>query len=510
MNIFKKHSPSEDQNKAQNLNKFHGEAAASSVYNAGAAYQNPSLIATGAEPQNLAMLGVFSNLILSFFFIKAPGLIARLGTVKKSILILSVLTLLGWVPLVWLFFNGQASSTLLILLFILNALPIAILAPLRDSWLASLVPGASMGRYFGLRSIITSVAYLVTFYGMGYMLDLFKENTLPGFAIIFGIASTAMLVSTLIYKAVRTPPDKNEIEDDGFDFLNFLEETKQGNLGAFVVFLTFFTLGVSIASPFFSVYMLRDLNLSYLSYTVILSSEYIARIVASVFWGKYADKAGSLKVLRICSNLIPIVPIMWVFARTPIDLIALHLFSGALWAGYDLCSATFIYKSASSVRRLKYIMYEKSLNTLATAAGNLAGTYLLSVVLPIFGNPILTMFLLSGIARFFVVRIMMRKLVDLTVPEKPEKKVLKPVMTRSAIPAGLYYRPDQWVKARESPTSYKVPAENLFTATRQFRPALYRDPGKWEEYAHCLKQGKAVRFRLDKVGIPVYPGASAN
>lgn len=499
MDFFKKSTAARRQGKAENLNEFHGEAAATSIHNAGAAYDNPSLIASGAEPQNLALLSVFSNLLLSFLCIKAPGLIARLGTIKRSVLLLSLLSAFVWFPLIWFFFTGTATPGMLIPLFILSSVPIAILGPVRDSWLAGIVPGKSMGRYFSVRSVVTSIAYLTTFYAMGYMLDMFKGNTLQGFAIIFIAAALAMFVNTLLYK--KAPAPVNEAPDDGFNFQDFLGEAKQGNLGTFVIFLSFFTIGVNLASPFFSVYMLRDLRLSYLEYTVILSAEYIARIIAAPFWGMYADKAGSLKVLRVCCNVIPVVPIMWIFARTPVPLVLLQFFSGSLWAGFDLCSATFVYKSAPGPRRLKYIMYQKSLNNLAIAAGNLLGIYLLSIVMPIFGNPILTVFLLSGLVRFIAVRSVFHKLIDLTVPEKPEKK---------AIPSGFYYRPSEWVRAKEGSTSYKIPLENIFTSTTHFRPALYHAPDRWNEYAACQKEGKAMRFKLEKVGIPEYPGVSRN
>ena len=508
MNIFRKPSGAKQEKPEGDLDKFHGEAAATSVQNAGAAYDNPSLIASGAKAESVTLLGVFSNLLLSFLCIKAPGLISRLGTIKRSVLILSLLSAFVWFPLIWLFFTGTATPGMLIPLFILNSVPIAILAPVRDSWLASLVPGHSMGRYFSIRSIITSIAYLGTFYAMGYMLDMFGGNAPQGFAIIFLAAALAMFINTVLYK--KAPAPAKEEPDDGFNFQDFLGEAKQGNLGAFVLFLSFFTIGVNLASPFFAVYMLRDLNLSYLTYTIILSTEYIARIVTALFWGRYADRAGSLKVLRLCSNLIPIVPLMWILARNPIHLVVIQLISGSLWAGFDLCSATFIYRSAPGPRRLKYIMYQKSLNTLAIAAGNLAGTYLLTIVMPIFGNPILTMFLLSGLTRFVAVRSMFHKLIDLTIPNKPERKVLRPVMTKTALPSGLYYRPGEWARAKESPTSYGIPLENIFMSTTRFRPALYRDPEKWDEYAACQKEGKALRFRLEKVGVPEYTGVGRN
>lgn len=486
------------------LREFHGEAAATSVHNAGAAYDNASLIAAGAAPQNLAWLSVFTNLILSFLCIKAPLFLGRLGTLKRAAIVLSLLGALSFFPLIWLFLTGTANPVNLIPLFLLSALPIAILMPVRDSWLAGLIPGKRLGRYYGLRSLFTSLIYLLAFYGMGYMLDVFAINTFTGFAIIFVATSLAMFVSIAIYKKAPGPAPE---EDDGFDFQDFLGEVKRGNLGTFIKFLSLFTIGVSLTSPFFAVYMLRDLKLGYLEYTIILSAEYIARIGASLFWGRYADKAGSLKVLRICAYLIPFIPVFWVLARTPVQLVLLSCLSGTVWAGFDLCSATFIYQSAPAPRRLKYILYQKSLTTLATATGNLLGTFLLSIVLPIFGNPILTLFLISGIVRFLAVKSMLPRLVDLNLPEKTVAPPRHPVRTPTARPAGFYYRPDEWVGRKEGPEAYKIPAASLFTGTTCLRTALYNAPERWHDYAAAQVDNKNRRFRLDKIGIPEYPGA---
>jgi hypothetical protein len=504
MNYLRKQAESGEK-RGKNPNEFHGEAAATSIHNAGAAYDNASLIASGAAPQNIAWLSVGSNLLLSFLCIKAPLYLTRLGTLKRAALILSLLSALVWFPLIWLFLTGAATPINLIPLFILSALPVAILAPVRDSWLAGLIPGQNMGRYYGIRSVFTSLAYLVTFYAMGYLLDMFGTNTLAGFAIIFITASFAMFVNIILYQKAPVPVPE---VDDGFDFQDFLGEAKLGNMGTFILFLSLFAIGVNLASPFFSVYMLRDLKLGYLEYTVILSTEYLARIGAALCWGRYADKAGSLKVLRICSYVIPLVPIIWIFARTPLQLILLHIFSGTVWAGFDLGSATYIYRSAPGPRRLKYILYQKSLTTLATATGNLLGTFLLSIIAPVFGNPILTLFLLSGLVRFLAVRSIFPKLVDLTIPEKTVVPVLRPVRTPSALPCGFYYRPNEWVRAKESPGAYKITAENLFPATTLFRPALYNLPERWHDYATGWIESKAKRFRLEKIGIPEYPGVS--
>jgi len=55
-----------------------------------------------------------------------------------------------------------------------------------------------------------------------------------------------------------------------------------------------------------------------------------------------------------------------------------QLFSGTVWAAFDLCSTTFIYKSTQREQRLHYIAYYRSLTNFFSGSGTLTSAVLLS------------------------------------------------------------------------------------------------------------------------------------
>jgi len=92
--------------------------------------------------------------------------------------------------------------------------------------------------------------------------------------------------------------------------------------------------------------MLIDLHFTYIFFALIFASEFLAKVLIVTFWGKYADKVGNLKVMKIVSFAIPLVPLLWLVSHNVFYLVLVQLFSGACWAGFDLCSGNFIYEAA--------------------------------------------------------------------------------------------------------------------------------------------------------------------
>lgn len=108
----------------RSLKYFHGEAVASSLENAGAAYQAPSLVASGAADGDVALLSALSNLLLSILLIKIPSLLNSLGSLKRVVLILALVSAITWLPLILvIFFFGKVSPFLLIGLWLFSLVP---------------------------------------------------------------------------------------------------------------------------------------------------------------------------------------------------------------------------------------------------------------------------------------------------------------------------------------------------------------------------------------------------
>ncbi len=521
----------------RSLKYFHGEAAASSLENAGAAYQSPSLVASGATAQEVAFFASLSNLILSLLLIRIPSLLNSCASHKRIVLILSLLSAITWLPLILvLFFFGKISPYWLIGLWLLSLVPTLLIGPLRDNWLAETVPSRRMGRYLSLRSAISGAAFLGFFYFMGYILDSSREGIFRGYATVLAIAFIGSLFSVFLYKMIKAPP--KEAEDNSsakFTFPDFIKEARHGNLGRFIVYVSSLGFAVYLCSAFFTVYMLRDLHFTYLIYTIVISSEFFARVISLPFWGKVVDRSGSMRVLKIVSWLIPTIPVLWLFSHSLAYLVIIQLISGMVWSAHDLCNQTLIYRAAPKEKRLRYIVYHKSLTTFAMAAGALVGAFALNYVFPMFGSRILGLFLVSGILRFVIVLIMFPRkhgeteeqidegettltaVLDSTLAYVPScfglhdrlergldynKSSAIPVFSKvfvnidTVAPRGVFYHPEEWVE-------YIKPSQNVRPTVKIIPPltGLFYHPDEWQEYIKniSVRKSPTCRYSLEQV-----------
>jgi len=437
----------EELEKKKSLKYFHGEAGSEGVQEAANAYAAASLVSAGAGNSGVAMLSTMNNFMAALLYIKVPTIIQRMGSRKKAVVLLSLVDALCWLPLIAiLVFFRPINPIWLIPCWILNLIPGMIAAPARSSWLADIVPAATRGRYFGMRSAISGAAYIGTFFIFGYVLQLFKNQPLSGFALFFFVAFIATFITFLIYSRIRNTPVTPE-KDTNFGFFDFLVETRQRNLGKFILFVALFQFTVYIAFPFFTPYMLNDLHFSYMFFALVFSTEFLAKVIIVTLWGRYADRVGNLKVMKVVSLAIPFVPLLWLVSPNIGYLVLVQLFSGACWAGFELCSSNFIYEAAPLGKRLKYIAYHKALSTLFMALGALTGAYLLGVVRPVLGYNILALFVLSGVLRLAVTIVMFPKLKE--VRGTMWSHLGQPVMVTAVAPTvmhrpALLHRPNEW------------------------------------------------------------------
>src|SRR3989344_1871077 len=82
-------------------------------------------------------------------------------------------------------------------------------------------------------------------------------------------------------------------------------------VGMSVAMMAAFFFALMIASPFFAVYMLEELDFSYVTYTTILLSSGIFYLIFLPLAGKFSDKYGNLKLLYIANFLFVLSPLLW-------------------------------------------------------------------------------------------------------------------------------------------------------------------------------------------------------
>jgi hypothetical protein len=397
--------------KDRSLSCLHGESASSSIENAGLAYQYPSILSIGGAARDVCLLGAVTNLFLSLLMLKLPSFIKSGDSLKRGVLILAVVSALAWLPLILVpVFVSGVTPLVLIPLWVISYVPALLVVPVRDKWMADLVPVERMGRYFGLRQTISAGTYITTFYMMGYFLDTSNAGIGQGYVMIFSIAFLGSLISLLLLMVVRSSDNVPQFEDNRFGFLDFLIEARQNHMGTFITYVALVMFATSISSAFFSVYMINELHYTYVLYTLVVSVEFLARVVSLSFWGRLVDRTGAIKLLRTVSFAIPVIPVLWLATPNVVYLMIVQFCSGVAWAAFDLSNQTHIAACSPPSKRLHYIVYQRCIITLASAAGPLLGAYMVNHMFPVFGSQVLGIFLFSGIIRFLVVILLSPKL----------------------------------------------------------------------------------------------------
>lgn len=377
--------------------------------NTGNAYLTPFALALNASTKYIGLIASLPNLISSLLQLKTVRLMEKRSR-KELVVKNAFFQALIWLPIAFLaLFHPSFSLALLMILYTILISFNAFIVPAWNSWMKDLVK-KSRGQFFGNRSKINGIVGLVTLLIVGYILDLFKKRNLVfiGFFAIFITAFFARIISKR-YLSKQYEPKIKLYKGYYFSFLEFLKRIRYSNFGKFAVYVSLFNFAVYVASPFFTVYMLRDLKFSYLIFTLLTVTQSLATFITLPLWGKFADKYGNLKSIKISGLLIPLIPFLWVFSTNFYYLLAVQIFSGIVWASFNLSASNFIYDAVSRERMGLCVAYSGILNTVGIFIGSSLGGFLAGF-LKIGYNPILVIFILSAVLRFFVSLIMLPKI----------------------------------------------------------------------------------------------------
>ena len=372
-------------------------------------YIVPFALALKATTAQVGLLTSIPNLSMALSQLASPRLSEKAGSRKGLILPVVLLHALMWLPilLVPYLFPG-AKIWWLIVLVTLSVVFGSLGNPAWGSMMADLVPERIRGRYFGARGRIAGIVTLVFSVIGGAILQFTASNIFLGFSILFGGAMLFRLVSLYFLARMYEPPvaSGNGVRHRLIDLVKSLGSS---NLGRFTIYVAMISLTTNLAAPFFAVYMLRDLQFSYLTYVIITAVGSLSTLLFLTFWGKRADRAGNVKIMRITSVLIPLVPLLWIASRQVYYLALVETLAGFAWAGFNLAYMNFIYDAAPPEKRTQHIALFNAMNGMAICLGALLGGFIAPHLPAVLGYNLLTLFLISGVLRALVVAIFLRR-----------------------------------------------------------------------------------------------------
>ncbi|MBI2540066.1 MAG: MFS transporter [Deltaproteobacteria bacterium] len=363
-------------------------------------YVIPFALLLGATVQQVGLISGLPNLLGSLSQLGAARLVQRLG---GRLRLLTRTVTIQAATLVMIAFLARLDMPYrvegLLLLLALFSVAGALGRPAWGSLMTEYLPRQTRGSYFGRRNLLLGMVNVASMIGAGFLLYTSKEfSSVIGFFVIFMIAAVCRFVSGVYVAQMSDVAQKRDPASD-FTFFMFLGRFRESNFVKFVAFVAALTFAAHLASPFFAVYMLRDLQFSYLTYTAVQVVSTGAGLVALPWWGRHADLVGNARVLRLSGFVVTLIPLLWLVSRNVVYLTLVQALAGFGWSGVTLCAGNFIYDAVTPQKRVRCIGYFNVITGSALFLGASAGGLLAASLPPLQGSPILTLFAISSLCR---------------------------------------------------------------------------------------------------------------
>jgi MFS family permease len=302
-----------------------------------------------------------------------PGVV---GHRKRLALIgLTVGRQVWWLVVPLLFVQASWPLTALLAVVTVSALSTMLVTPVWLAWISDIVPAEIRGRFFGSRSARIAVTTLVFGILGSLLLDWSRGqgHVAAGFAAIIVLAAVAAGLASVVLSGVSdrpsVPPTPRLYQGGWLRPVRDFEYRRI--LRVFVVW----NFAVGLSAPFFAPHMLVNLKMSFLLIGLYSGATSILAVASNRPWGKLIDRFGSRNVLTLCGAGIGLIPLIWLVPRAGYlgILVFEAIYSGLLWAGFNLAAFTLPIDKSPRDDRAYYLAWFAAVTGLAFFAASILG-----------------------------------------------------------------------------------------------------------------------------------------
>ncbi len=271
------------------------------------------------------------------------------------------------------------------------------------SWMGSLMPVDIRGRFFSKRimlgTVFTASASILT----GLLLDAVPGYS--GYAVIFAIASVFGIMDIFCFIWVKEPRyekppvrlSMKSLATEPFHNCNYLK---------FILFMTVWCFGVNIPMPFFMVFMIEDLKMSF--FNITLYTQFAGSVTTILFisvWGKIVDQYGNKPVMKVSGLINAILPLFWFFVtpNTTFIILMVNLIGGISWPCFDMTAMNLsIWLAPEKKRSIFLAWYSVAISVFGIALAFIAGGALMQFTGPILKNANIPFLLGQKLSNFHI------------------------------------------------------------------------------------------------------------
>lgn len=306
-------------------------------------------------------IGILSALppLLNLVQVLGSYFVTKIGSSKRVCVISAAMYRLVWlmialIPLLLFWTTGEWGAVAILIACLAVASLFASLSGVAwMTWITQMVPEFVRGRFFGYRNMVAGAVGMIASLGAAQFIDHWQKaytaptDRLLGFSLLFSIGLAFGLWGLMGLKRISDVPLPQDNGDKSF-WQELKRPLQDQGFRKWILFSTVWGFAVGVGSPFFSVYMLENLQLQFSIIAILGLVNGITNTLGMRLWGNLIDDMGSKPLLAICSVGGAIIPFIWVLA-TPGNWSILwltHFLNGLAWSGIGLASSQLLMSTA--------------------------------------------------------------------------------------------------------------------------------------------------------------------
>lgn len=311
-----------------------------------------------------------------------PWGVKRTGSYRSWVVTCVVLQSLSFLPLIASAFQGAASALLVFAAATGYWAAGQASSPAWNIWIGKLIPREIRSQFFASRTRWAQFATCFGFVLGGSVLQLAKaQDWLAGaFALIFVASFVVRIISAyMLCLHADSRPHEDSTDDSSAaasDQPGAASEQPGPNLNL-IGYLVVVQAFAQLSGPYFTPYILKRLDYSYLQFVALIGSSYVAKAVSLPYWGKVAHQQGAWRLLRIGGiGIIPLAAV-WIPTNNFWLLAVNQVAAGVFWGAYELAFFLLFFESIPEKKRTAWLTWYNAANSTAWAVGSITGGVLL-------------------------------------------------------------------------------------------------------------------------------------
>jgi MFS family permease len=204
-------------------------------------------------------------------------------------------------------------------------------------------------------------------------MEIYAYSILFIVGVIFGIIS-------IFYISKISEPTMITFKKDIKFFQKLIEPFKDVNYRKLLIFLFLWNFTINLTTPFFTVYMLKKLQLDLLFVVILINISQVINLLFLRIWGRLSDAFSNKSVLGISCPLFLFCIILWIFTSLPNRylltipiLFIIHISMGISISGITLSTVNITFKLTPRGKANWYLAIATVINSIALGIAPLIG-----------------------------------------------------------------------------------------------------------------------------------------